>query len=145
MNIYWSFWYRCCSVAMSSATLPGFSVCGISQARILAWVAISCSRSSWPRNQAHISCFSRQILYHWATREAVPPAVPLFKIYFNFHSDVHLLALIWGQTVPDLSKAISMFHSPAKRNGSRQACDHTHLNQRESQILWWKHLISLVL
>ena len=35
---------------------PGSSVHGISQARILEWVAISFFRgSSWPRDQAHIS------------------------------------------------------------------------------------------
>ena len=38
---------------------PGSSVCGISQARILEWVAISYSRrSSPPRDQTHISCIS---------------------------------------------------------------------------------------
>ena len=38
-------------------SLPGSSVHGILQARILEWVAISFSRgSSWPRNQTHISC-----------------------------------------------------------------------------------------
>ena len=43
-------------------SLPGSSVCGISQARILEWVAISFSRgSSWPRDQTHVSCFGRQI------------------------------------------------------------------------------------
>ena len=54
--------------------LPGSSVHGISQARILEWVAISSSReSSWPRDWTCISCgscFVRQILYHWAIREA---------------------------------------------------------------------------
>ena len=46
---------------------PGSSVLGISQARILEWVAISFSRgSSW----THISCIGRRMLYHWATREA---------------------------------------------------------------------------
>ena len=35
----------------------GSSVCGILQARILEWVAISFSRrSSWPRDQTCISC-----------------------------------------------------------------------------------------
>ena len=35
----------------------GSSVCGISQTRILEWVAISFSRgSSWPRDRTHISC-----------------------------------------------------------------------------------------
>ena len=52
---------------------PGFSVRGISQARILKWVAISSSRgSSWPRDQTCVSCVScirRQVLFHWATRE----------------------------------------------------------------------------
>ena len=52
----------------------GSSVHGISQARILEWVAISYPRgSSRPRDWTHISCIScigRWILYHWATWEA---------------------------------------------------------------------------
>ena len=49
----------------------GSSVCGILQARILEWVGISSSRvSSWLRNQTHVSCISRQILYHWTAQEA---------------------------------------------------------------------------
>ena len=44
---------------------PGSSAHGIAQARILEWVAISSSRgSSQPRDQTHISCISRRILYH---------------------------------------------------------------------------------
>ena len=40
---------------------PGSSVQGTSQARILEWVATSFSRrSSWPRDQTHIFCISRQ-------------------------------------------------------------------------------------
>ena len=51
--------------------LPGSCVHGISQARILEWVAISSSRGySWPRDQTHISCIGRRILYHRAPREA---------------------------------------------------------------------------
>ena len=49
----------------------GSSVHGISQTRILEWVAISFSReSSQARDQTHVSCISRWVLYHWATREA---------------------------------------------------------------------------
>ena len=49
-------------------SLPGSSVQGISQARILEWVAISSSRgSSQPRDWTCISCTVRGILYHWAT------------------------------------------------------------------------------
>ena len=44
---------------------------GLLQARILEWVAISFSRgSSQPRDQTSISCISRWVLSHWATREA---------------------------------------------------------------------------
>ena len=41
----------------STVSPPGSSVHGISQARILEWVAISCSRTSRPRDQTHISMF----------------------------------------------------------------------------------------
>ena len=48
-------------------SLPGASVHGILQARLLEWVAISFSGgSSLPRDQTHISyisCFGRQVLY----------------------------------------------------------------------------------
>ena len=70
----------CCWVAKLCSTLhepmdcslPGPSVLGISQERMLEWVAISFSRgSSWPRDQSCISCLAGQILYCWqATREA---------------------------------------------------------------------------
>ena len=46
---------------------PGASVHGVFQARILEWVAISYCRGSRPRDQTHLSCIGRQILYHWAT------------------------------------------------------------------------------
>ena len=46
----------------------GFSVPGIFHARQLESVAISFSRGySWPRDQTHISCSGRQILYNRAT------------------------------------------------------------------------------
>ena len=52
-------------------SLLGSSVHGISQAKILEWVAIPFSRGpSQPKDQTLISCLGRQILYHWATLEA---------------------------------------------------------------------------
>ena len=52
-------------------SLPGSSFRGISLARILEWVAISSSRgSSQSRDETHVSFTGRQILYHWAPREA---------------------------------------------------------------------------
>ena len=49
---------------------PGSSVHGITQARILEWVAFSFPGvSSWPRDQIHVSYIGMWILYHWVTRE----------------------------------------------------------------------------
>ena len=68
-----------CSLSQSCLTLfdpmdrspPRFSVHGISQARILEWVAISSSRgSSWPRDRICISWIGSWILHQWATWEA---------------------------------------------------------------------------
>ena len=54
-----------------NCSLPGSSIRGILQARIMEWVAISFSRgSSWPRDSTCISCstcIGNKILYHWAT------------------------------------------------------------------------------
>ena len=55
-------------------SLPGSSVHGILQAKILEWVAMLSSRgSSWPRDWTLIfwvSSIGRRILYPWATGEA---------------------------------------------------------------------------
>ena len=70
----------CCWVSKLCPTLcdpmdcspKGSSVHGISQARILEWVAISFSRgSSWPRDWICISYNGRWALHHWAAREAI--------------------------------------------------------------------------
>ena len=83
-----SFWFpfpnSCCSSVTKSCptlcdpmdcSLPGSSVHGILQARILEWVAISSSRgSSRPRDQTHISyvsCIADEFFIHWAIREAL--------------------------------------------------------------------------
>ena len=52
-------------------SLPGSSVHGILQARILEWVAISFSRgSSQPRDQTQVSHIAGRYSTLWATREA---------------------------------------------------------------------------
>ena len=88
LHIYWSwlspvlFLLYACMHTQSFPTLcnpmdcslPGCSVYGIFQARILEWVANSFSRgSSWPWDGTCISCVSctgRQVLTSWATGEA---------------------------------------------------------------------------
>jgi len=71
-----------CSVVQSCLTLcdpidcslPGSSIHGIFQARILEWLTISSSRGSfWPRDQTCISCVScigKHVFYHWVTWKA---------------------------------------------------------------------------
>ena len=75
-------WHFCCLVIShvwlfcdsTDCSSPGSSVRGISQPRILEWVAISFSKgSSWPRDWTRDSCIGSSIFfffYHWATREA---------------------------------------------------------------------------
>ena len=54
-----------------NCSLPGFSVHGILQARILEWVAIYFSRgSSWPKNRTQVSCIAGRCSTLWASREA---------------------------------------------------------------------------
>ena len=54
------------------ACLPGTSVHGILQVRILKWVAIPFSReSSWPRDQTEISRMAGRFFTIWATGEAL--------------------------------------------------------------------------
>ena len=55
----------------TDCNLPGSSVHGIFQARILEWVATSFSRgSSWPRDQIWVSHISGRFFTIWITREA---------------------------------------------------------------------------
>ena len=52
-------------VTPMNCSLPGSSVHGVSQARILEWVATSFSRASpRPRDWTQVSYIGRQILYH---------------------------------------------------------------------------------
>ena len=68
---------------------PGSSVHGISQARILEWVAMSSSRaSSQPKDwtcSSCVSCIGRQILYHWAAMEALKYLLVFLKMGATLH------------------------------------------------------------
>ena len=78
-------------------SLPGSSVHGILQARILKWVAISFSRgSSRPRDWTWVSCSGRRILYCWATWEAYEWDYISFNTQFMFPSwwIIHQYALL---------------------------------------------------
>ena len=59
------------SCDLIDCSLPGSSIHGILQARILEWVAISFSKgSSRPRNRTWVSCIAGQFFTDRAIREA---------------------------------------------------------------------------
>ena len=63
-------WLQLCLTLFDpmDCNLPGSSILGILQARLLDWVAISSSsESSWPWDQTHVSyvsCIGKKVLYH---------------------------------------------------------------------------------
>ena len=96
----------CGLVAKSCLTLcdlmdchpPGSSVHGISQARILEWVAMPSSRrSSWPRNWTWVSGIAGRFFTAWAPREALSCSLRTFK---TKHAK-SMGASIWGSTAAD--------------------------------------------
>ena len=53
-------------------SMPGSSLHGIFQERILEWVSCSFSRgSSWPRDWNQVSCIAGRLFTVWATRESL--------------------------------------------------------------------------
>ena len=65
-------------------SLPGSSVPGISQARILEWSAMPFSRgSSQPRDQTRVSCLADRFFTHWAKDLAsiIPLCIMLFLFF----------------------------------------------------------------
>ena len=115
-----------CLVAKSCPTVcnpmeyspPGSSVYGISQTRILEWVAISLSRgSSWLWDGTCISCLSsigRHILYHWATCLA------------QSLSRVQLFVMTWT-TACQASLSITNSQSPPKLMSIESVMPSNHL------------------
>ena len=85
---------------------PGSSVHGISQARILEWVAISISRgSSWTRGQSCTSCIGRRVLHHWVAWEALGgrhgpyragPCKPGERVLSLFHQFWEAIGEFWA-------------------------------------------------
>ena len=84
---------------------PAFSVYGISQARILEWVAKPSSRgSSQPRDRTRVSCIVGGSFTIWATREALSVRGPGLII-------VELKSLESGTSPWDQTSALILFSS----------------------------------
>ena len=107
-----SFWPR------GLYSLPGSSVRGILQARLLEWVAINFSRgSSQPRDWIRVSCIAGGFFTTWATREAhVYSNCDKISLCNSFSS--HQLQE-WNPNV--LIKAYRTLHSPRAPPASTNA------------------------
>ena len=86
-------------------SLPGSSVHGILQARILEWVAISFSRgSSQPRNQTQVSCIVGRFFIVWATRDTPSfsistPVCPLLNLFTPYSIIAIEMLAFWPHLV----------------------------------------------
>ena len=124
----WSRLLTLCACAQLSLTLcypmdhilSGSSIHGISQARVLEWVAFSFSRgSSQPRDQTQVSCNAGRHFNLWAIREALcllrpsqipfPPYISIFLSLArgNLHMAQHscrpwITILYWSRINPSL-------------------------------------------
>ena len=94
---------RLFATSWTIAYLPGSSVHGILQERVLGWVAISfCRGSSWPRDQIGVPCLpcmGKQILYHcatWAALDYRGSGRPVF----NFLKLMNPWGILWKWCVP---------------------------------------------
>ena len=107
---------------------PGFYVHGILQARILEWVAMSCSRgSSCPRDQTHISCDFSSFIKCKPRREGyILPGSSFWAFFFSpsdgggikrerawsllfFRLNVKFAQEIWANILESLSPRINCF------------------------------------
>ena len=82
---------------------PGSSVLGISQARLLEWVAMPSSRgSSPPRDRSQVSCIAGRFFTIWATREAptLPSMVPRLLEQHYLIWEVSLLSVLSPPRLP---------------------------------------------
>ena len=138
-------------------SLPGSSVHGIFQARILEWVAIFSSRvSSQPRDRTQVSCIARGLLTIWAIMEVIVSLVPMIEGQFICHRLQKFLR-IWPKIFSSIICKISPSHPsqvkpPAAGIGARnisasldlRACMCGDLSLPDS-VLWcrllWSHTL----
>ena len=64
------FGVQLCPILCNLMDLPGSSIHGILQTRILEWVVMPASRgASWPRNRTWVSCIAGRVFIIWAPRD----------------------------------------------------------------------------
>ena len=121
-----SLWLKDCS-------LPGSSVHGIVQARILEWVATSFSRgSSWHRDGTWVSCIAVRLFTVWACHQDYMPKITMSWTtaawadktpcpFMRHHMPPHLAPLT---TLPVASTHSSMFLPADKGLSLLKALNH---------------------
>ena len=135
-------WWFSCQVVSNSCdpmdcSLPGSSVHGILQARIVEWVATSFSRgSSWLRNRTWVSCIAGRWFTDWAMGEAQSSIVNENEregiwVCFQFSSvqslsHVRLFATPWT-AAHQASLSISNSRSPPKPMSIKSMMPSNHL------------------
>ena len=102
-------------------SLPGSSVHGLFQARVLEWVAISFSRSSWPRDLTWVSRIVGRRFSVWATKE-VRAGLPQTKKlpgreYNPTHQQIIGLKLLLSKVLPTRARP-SFSHHQSLLSGS---------------------------
>ena len=116
------------SLRPHGCSLPGSSVHGIFQARILEWVAICCSRGYfWARDRTRVSSIADRRFTVWVTREAHDKKTKKHTLIHKIPTKINLLKV---KNKPNVS--YSAFFS--------ETCSKT----RSSGIIldwWWVYMI----
>ena len=118
---------KLCTTLCSSTdySLPGFSIHGIFQAKILECVAISFSReSSQPRNRTHVSCLAGRFF----TTE--PPGKPsyLYSIIFKKGESCHSIKRQRGKQVKEA------FYARKREQARKEQGNGKHLSDQEKLL-----------
>ena len=114
-----------CDSMDCSLRIDRISVYGIILVRLLEWVAISYFRaSSLPRDQDHVSCIGRWILYHSTTSVSNDTSIFNFfnKLHTIFHSDCISLHSHQHFTKVNLYSTTSLISCVVNNNHSN-SCD----------------------
>ena len=123
-------WWFSPTLATPDCNLPGSSVNGILQARILEWVAIPFSRgSSRPRDWTQVSWIAGRFFTIWAMRET--PQI----IYIQWSNEVIPGMQCWFST----KIAVNVIHHI---NGLKKQKSQYHINSCEKSI--WQNSISIM-
>ena len=86
----------------TDCSLPGSSVYGILQARILEWIAIPFSRgSSQPRDRTLVSCIAGRFFNIWATEKPC--------ILFHTVNHFFIFLIFWGTKIFNVEEFQSIF------------------------------------